>query len=302
MYDIALSINACLRSKTRADVVWMVSPNSPVNSSQFEALALTPGGGKIGSLLGGTFNGHFAEIVGQKLTVGRLVEVNVSEFESITSQLPANLKAKFLVVPATQFSEDFWPALVQREAVVLVCEMKNTEVIGTSFYTSETIASADPAIAEIYNRGVSTVVELEGQIISTYWPVTKIVIAGGGPIAEAISNAAQALGWQVAIDTNNQMLSGLMAGLSRLDCVVIMGHDVESSSRSLASALESEAGYIGALGSRRMQENRADWLAYRDITDLSRVYGPAGFNIGASTPAEIAISILAQAIGVLKGA
>jgi xanthine/CO dehydrogenase XdhC/CoxF family maturation factor len=50
-----------------------------------------------------------------------------------------------------------------------------------------------------------------------------------------------------------------------------------------------------------MQESREDWLAYRDITDLSRVHGPAGFNIGAKTPQEIAISVLAEAISVLKG-
>jgi xanthine/CO dehydrogenase XdhC/CoxF family maturation factor len=50
-----------------------------------------------------------------------------------------------------------------------------------------------------------------------------------------------------------------------------------------------------------MQEDRADWLAYRDVTDLSRVHGPAGFDIGAKTPEEIAISVLAEVISVLKG-
>jgi xanthine dehydrogenase accessory factor len=97
------------------------------------------------------------------------------------------------------------------------------------------------------------------------------------------------------------MFAGLAAGLSSMDCAVIMGHDIESSSKCLSYALESAAGYIGALGSLKMQESREDWLAYRDITDLSRVHGPAGFNIGAKTPQEIAISVLAEAISVLKG-
>jgi xanthine dehydrogenase accessory factor len=69
---------------------------------------------------------------------------------------------------------------------------------------------------------------------------------------------------------------------------------------SLAAALESDAGYIGALGSQKMQQNRADWLAYRGITEISRVHGPAGVDIGATSPAEIAISILAQAIEAVK--
>jgi xanthine dehydrogenase accessory factor len=65
--------------------------------------------------------------------------------------------------------------------------------------------------------------------------------------------------------------------------------------------LSSDVGYIGALGSRRTQQGRADWLAYRGITDLERIHGPAGLDIGAKTPAEIAVSILAEAIALKSG-
>ncbi len=60
-------------------------------------------------------------------------------------------------------------------------------------------------------------------------------------------------------------------------------------------------GYIGALGSRRTQQARADWLAYRDVTDLDRICGPAGLDIGANTPAEIALSVLAEALAAQSG-
>jgi xanthine dehydrogenase accessory factor len=60
------------------------------------------------------------------------------------------------------------------------------------------------------------------------------------------------------------------------------------------AALESDAGYIGALGSTAMQQSRADWLAYRDVTDLSRVHGPAGLPLGGRSPAEVAVSIVAE--------
>jgi xanthine dehydrogenase accessory factor len=90
------------------------------------------------------------------------------------------------------------------------------------------------------------------------------------------------------------MVAGLAASLSPLDAIVVMGHDVETSSRCLLAALEGDAGYIGALGSPAMQEARADWLAYRDVTDLSRVHGPAGLPLGGRTPAEVAVSIVAE--------
>ena len=70
---------------------------------------------------------------------------------------------------------------------------------------------------------------------------------------------------------------------------------------ALRAALAGEVGYIGALGSRRTQQSRADWLAYRGITDLDRVHGPAGLDIGANTPAEIAVSIIAEALAVASG-
>ncbi len=87
-------------------------------------------------------------------------------------------------------------------------------------------------------------------------------------MADAIEQAARFVGWQVQRAGNPDTATGLMLGLSPIDAAVVMGHDVETSSTILAAALEGGAGYIGALGSMRMQQNRADWLAYRGITDL----------------------------------
>ena len=299
MYEIALSVSACLRSDTRADIAWLISPQGA--SLATDALMLTPGGGRIGALLAKTFDGPLAEIATRQLSTGRIVELDVSEFESITSGLAANSRARFIIVPAHHLPPELWPALLARQRIAVVAHLEGDEVVETSFFNEETISLADAQVMELFNKGVSVVVAESDQVISIFAPVTKLVIAGSGDIAQVLATFAQGLGWQVQIEARPEMVAGFMAALSYLDCAVIMGHDVESSSRALAAALESEVGYIGALGSKKMQENREDWLAYRDVTDISRVHGPAGLDIGARTPAEIAISILAQAISVLKG-
>ncbi|MFM8895206.1 MAG: XdhC family protein, partial [Actinomycetales bacterium] len=55
-----------------------------------------------------------------------------------------------------------------------------------------------------------------------------------------------------------------------------------------------DAGYIGSVGSQSMQRSRADWLAYQEVIDLSRVHGPAGLALGAQSPPEVAVAIAAE--------
>jgi len=301
VYDIALSVNACIRSNTRADLAWLVSAQDSVDANITDAIVFTPGGGKIGTVLGGAFDGHFADVTSLKLSTGRVVEVNVGPLEFALTNIPMGTNLKFIVIPAQALEVELWPALLGRESIAIVAYLEDKEITRTEVFTAATILAADPEIAELFNKNKSTVVDLGERIVTIYHPVTRLAVAGSGPIADAIEAGAKALGWQTTVDPRSENFAGIAATLSEIDAVVVMGHDVESSSRCLASALESKAGYIGALGSMKMQQNRADWLAYRDITDISRVHGPAGFNIGAQSPEEIAISVLAQVIAVLKG-
>ena len=82
---------------------------------------------------------------------------------------------------------------------------------------------------------------------------------------------------------------------------MVLSHDDELAGPALRAALQGDVGYIGGLGSRRTQQARADWLAYRGITDIERIHGPAGLDIGAGSPAEIAVSIVAEALAVASG-
>jgi len=81
-------------------------------------------------------------------------------------------------------------------------------------------------------------------------------------------------------------------------------HDPKIDDPALHAALRSEAFYVGALGSRRTHEKRIERLreAGFDTDAIRRIRGPVGLAIGARTPAEIAISIMAEITAVLRGA
>jgi xanthine dehydrogenase accessory factor len=91
--------------------------------------------------------------------------------------------------------------------------------------------------------------------------------------------------------------------LRHRDAVIVFSHDPKFDEPALLAALRSDAGYIGALGSRRTAAERAARLAQVgvDADALRRVHSPCGLDIGAATPEEVAISIMAEVIAARSG-
>jgi len=262
---------------------------SPVVSD--DALAFTPGGGRIGSLAGGAFDGLLSDAAERRLPQGRHLTHRVTDFESVVCGLPAGTPVEFLIVPAEQFPAQIWSLLLERRPVAITTNLQDDVVTSVGITSWE---GADERERQLLADARPTVVATEGGLVTVLAPVERLVVAGGGPFAEALADQGRLMGWRVVIETRPEIVAGLAAGLSELDAIVVMGHDVETSSRCLMAALESAAGYIGALGSPAMQQARADWLAYREVTDLSRVHGPAGLPIGGRNPSEVAVSIVAE--------
>jgi xanthine dehydrogenase accessory factor len=92
--------------------------------------------------------------------------------------------------------------------------------------------------------------------------------------------------------------------LDMRSAVVTLTHDPKLDDPALAAALRSPAFYIGALGSKKTHAARLGRLKAMGFADdaIARIHGPAGLDIEAQTPAEIAVSILAQVIARLRGA
>ncbi|HTW20264.1 MAG TPA: XdhC family protein [Mycobacteriales bacterium] len=300
MYEIALTVRACLSAGTDVDVAWVVETRGFSSRDHGEALAITPGGGRVGSAASGALDDQLAQLASER-RINRIVDLHVGELDATIAGLSCGGDARCLLVSAAQLPDELWDELRDRRPVCLVSKLDGDAVTATSVFTADTIGQADPDAASLFGRSVSATAVRDDLVITVFFPVPKLVVAGAGAIADALSDAAGLLGWTTQVVGDVTTATGVIGGLSGIDKVVVISHDNEVAGPSLEAALAGQAGYIGALGSRHTQHSRAQWLADRGITDLDRVHGPAGLDIGARTPAEIAVSILAEALATGAG-
>jgi xanthine dehydrogenase accessory factor len=114
------------------------------------------------------------------------------------------------------------------------------------------------------------------------------------------------LGWDVPDTTFSKAMPDDLVQQLQLDphCAVIaVTHDPKLDDMVLLEALKSPAFYVGALGSRGNTAKRRERLAMFDLSaaEIERLHGPIGLDLGGRTPAEIAVSILAEVIAVRHG-
>lgn len=171
-------------------------------------------------------------------------------------------------------------------------------------------------------RGIATGEEPLRVFVEAFLPPPRLAIVGGGPISAALSHLAACVGWRVWIVDPRQTFAdparypdaeavlhrwpeeGLEeVGLDRYMDVVVLAHDRKLDVPALAAALRAGCLYVGQIGGRRTQRLRREALAELGIADreLSRIHGPVGLDIGAESPEEIAISILAEMIEAGRG-
>jgi xanthine dehydrogenase accessory factor len=183
--------------------------------------------------------------------------------------------------------------------------------------SDDAVVSAARRAMEI---GSSETIEIGGQkvFLNVYVPPPRLIIVGAVHIAQTLAPMATMLEFDVTVVdprgawATSARFPGVKVikewadeafqemGLDVSTAVVTLTHDPKLDDPALESALKSDAFYIGALGSRKTHAKRKERLAEVGITDemFARVHGPVGLNIGAKSPAEIAVSILGQIIEV----
>ncbi|HVO36408.1 MAG TPA: XdhC family protein [Gemmatimonadales bacterium] len=132
-------------------------------------------------------------------------------------------------------------------------------------------------------------------------PPIALVICDGGRDAESLARLARELAWQVTVIGKDR----LPAGLDDRTAAVVMSHNYERDLALLTALLPSPARYVGILGSRKRTRELLAELARRGAkptrAQLARLHAPVGLDIGSETPAEVALSIVAEIQAVFAG-
>jgi xanthine dehydrogenase accessory factor len=160
------------------------------------------------------------------------------------------------------------------------------------------------------------------QVTNTFGPGFRMLLIGAGPLAEYLATMALFSGFEVTVcEPREEVRAGWrVAGAvvvadmpddavqafspDARSVVIALTHDPKLDDLALLEALRSQAFYVGAIGSRRNNEARRRRLAEHfevGTHELARLHGPVGLYIGSKTPAEIALSILAEVVAEKNG-
>lgn len=185
--------------------------------------------------------------------------------------------------------------------------------------------AGDPLHIELERHlrmGRSGTIEAEGRklFLNVHAPTAKLVIVGAVHISQALAPLARSLGYDVTVvDPRSAFASPerfpdvtLIAewpdvALPPLDidhytAFVAVTHDSKIDDSALSYALERDCFYIGALGSRKTHAQRAVRLKAQGVSeaDIARIHAPIGLEIGAISPSEIAVAIMAEITAQLR--
>jgi xanthine dehydrogenase accessory factor len=213
-------------------------------------------------------------------------------------------------------------ARAARQAAILVTETETGEarlVLEADGYAGDPLAEV---LAARFRSGVSGTVEAEGRslFLTVELPPPRLVVIGAVHISQALAPMARIAGFgPTIIDPRTAFATPerfpdvrLLAewpadalpavGLDSFTAVAALTHDPKIDDGALLAALSAGCFYVGALGSRKTHAKRLERLREAGASEagLAAIRAPIGINIGAQSPAEIAVAILAEVIGALR--
>ncbi len=161
--------------------------------------------------------------------------------------------------------------------------------------------------------------------VESFAPPPEMLVFGAVDFTAALARVARTLGYrvtvcdarevfatperfpeahEVVVDWPHRLLESVGARLGPGDAVCVLTHDAKFDVPAIQAALATDVGYIGVMGSRRTHDRRLARLAEEGVTDpadLARLHSPIGLDIGARTPEETAVAIVAEIIALRSG-
>lgn len=290
-------------------------------------LAVNADGTFVGSVSGGCIEGAVVKEALETLekNAPRLLKFTVSNEQAWDVGLTCGGEVSVFVEPApdTAVLEE----LINKRPLARISDLKSGkyaliedgEVSGELKISDDLIQQARQALSHDSSTRIGD--EDHPLFIHALNPNMRMVVIGGVHIAQALAPLARAADIDVTVvdprsafanDVRFDDVPYIVAwpdeGMEELDidsrtAVVVLSHDKKIDDPALTYALKSDAFYIGALGGSKNHGRRLKRLKEQGFTDeeLARIHGPIGYDIGAKTPAEIAVSILAQVIAAKHG-
>ena len=283
-------------------------------------LIVSESGELAGSVSGGCVESEVVEAAREVLSGGepRLLTYGISDDLALTVGLPCGGEIDVWVdEPKPELLAQLTDiARNERRAVVLVDLEDGTQRL--------VLDRANGFGDELIRGGHSKVIELEGRRVfaDVFGPPPRLLVYGAVDTADALCAAAGGIGWHTIVadargrfatrerlpNADEVLVAWPEETLAQVQpdhttAIVVLTHDDKFDVPMLVGALASDAFYVGALGSRRNQERRRERLleAGVDESALERISGPAGLDVGAHSPAETAVSIVAEIMAVRAG-
>ncbi len=330
LLGVALQWQAAGSAVALATVVetWGSAPR-PAGSQ----LVCNAAGEFVGSVSGGCVEVAVIEAAAQVMTSGQtqLLSFGVSDEQAWSVGLACGGRIRVFVEPVAELSrceglQALRAARADARAVVRVTPLDGAlpQVLDPQSLPIHLSAELLAAVNTVLVTDRAQVITENGieSLVAPCNPPLRLVIVGAVHISESLCRLALELGYRVTVidpragfareslfsgvQLINQWPQEAFAGLQvdARTAVVLLTHDPKIDDPALECVLSSPVFYIGALGSTRTHARRLQRLAERGWTDaqLARINGPAGLAIGARTPAEIALSVLAQATQCLRQA
>ncbi len=270
-------------------------------------LAMRGDGLVVGSVSGGCVEDDLIDRVRKGERVGKpsLINYGVSKEEAARFGLPCGGNLRLVQEPLadTAWIDEVLARTARHELVARTLDLANGKV------------TIEPA-----SRGEAFT--FDGTVLrALFGPRWRLLIIGAGQLSRAVANMALALDfeviccdpreeynltWDIPGTTFSKAMPDDLVLELQLDphsAVIAVTHDPKLDDMVLLEALKSPAFYVGALGSRSNTAARKERLKLFDLSDaeIDRLHGPIGLDLGSKTPAEIAVSIVAEITAVKNG-